>query len=610
MTRTPLALLLVAGGLAATPATAAAAVTCGYDAAAHRLNIGADAAGKDPGVVRSGQAIKVTAAGKPVSCAGAVPTVDNTDRIVFTDASTDPEVFTADLSGGPLAPGFSDEGLLGTPEIEVEVKAGSGFDRVSVVGGPGAETYRAGTYNGTQTRVNLNAGEFIGDADVLGTGLDAVVLSGQGGDDVIDAHGGQGMGAPLALGLTIYGDDGGDTLTAGDAGAVLVGYSGDDTLIGGAGPDQLSPGGDDDVVDGGAGSDTLVFPAQLTSGVHADLSKTEPQDTGVLGTDTLTGLESVFGTIGPDVLRGGDQGEFFRGFGGDDVIAPGGGDDGILADEGSDTVDYGSEGAAVTVALAGGQPQASGATAGADGMAGVENIVGSPFDDTLTGDAGPNVIDGGMGADVLDGAGGTDTVSYAARTKRVTVWLDDLANDGADPDTDGTSEAGEEADLAKGFENVAGGAGNDQLNGDGGPNLLTGGAGADLLGGGLGADVLDGGLGIDTITYAARTKAVAVTLNGVADDGADPDQDGISTAAEEGDQDSDVENVTGGSGDDRLRALAAGIVNVLAGKGGNDRLDAQDGSTKVDKLDCGTGAADKHKSDPSDTTTGCEQVAS
>ncbi len=46
--------------------------------------------------------------------------------------------------------------------------------------------------------------------------------------------------------------------------------------------------------------------------------------------------------------------------------------------------------------------------AGTDTLTGIENLVGSNFNDTLTGDGASNRINGGLGHDVLNGGGGDD----------------------------------------------------------------------------------------------------------------------------------------------------------------------------------------------------------
>jgi Ca2+-binding RTX toxin-like protein len=55
--------------------------------------------------------------------------------------------------------------------------------------------------------------------------------------------------------------------------------------------------------------------------------------------------------------------------------------------------------------------------------------------------------------------------------------------------------------------------------GGSGDDKLTGGWANDTLDGGPGADVLKGGGGTDTVTYASRSAAVNVSLDGVANDG-------------------------------------------------------------------------------------------
>jgi Ca2+-binding RTX toxin-like protein len=48
--------------------------------------------------------------------------------------------------------------------------------------------------------------------------------------------------------------------------------------------------------------------------------------------------------------------------------------------------------------------------AGTDTLTSIENLVGSDFNDTLTGDAGANKLEGGVGNDTLNGGLGNDTL--------------------------------------------------------------------------------------------------------------------------------------------------------------------------------------------------------
>ena len=124
---------------------------------------------------------------------------------------------------------------------------------------------------------------------------------------------------------------------------------------------------------------------------------------------------------------------------------------------------------------------------------------------------------------------------------------------------------------------------NDGLYGQGGNDTLYGGIGADKMYGGAGNDdyygedgndlfwqeaTVDGddeffgGAGIDTLTYVKRSGAVTVTVgNGLADDGAVGEFDAV---------DADVENVTGGAGNDVIVGSAAD--NVILGNDGDDEI--------------------------------------
>jgi Ca2+-binding RTX toxin-like protein len=91
-----------------------------------------------------------------------------------------------------------------------------------------------------------------------------------------------------------------------------------------------------------------------------------------------------------------------------------------------------------------------------DTLMGIENLVGTMFGDSLTGDGNANVLAGGAGNDVLDGGASNDT--------------------------------------------LAGGAGVDTVKGGGGDDLI-------LQDNARLSDTLDGGAGIDTVDYSASPDA-------------------------------------------------------------------------------------------------------
>lgn len=180
--------------------------------------------------------------------------------------------------------------------------------------------------------------------------------------------------------------------------------------------------------------------------------------------------------------------------------------------------------------------------------------------------------------ELIGGGAGTDTVSYALRTAPLTITLDGTNNDG-DPSSTGGAELDDiRADVeiitgGSGADSITGGEGADTLNGGDGADTLSGGAGNDTLNGQggndtfldsaatNGTDVFNGGAGIDTVSYAGRTTAVSMTLDGTGNDGGTGENDNIAA---------DVENLTGGDGADTLEGNS--LNNILMGGLGTDDI--------------------------------------
>ncbi len=175
----------------------------------------------------------------------------------------------------------------------------------------------------------------------------------------------------------------------------------------------------------------------------------------------------------------------------------GGGDDLIIANQvanilngggGSDTVSYETATSGVTVSL--GQNGHTGGGARGDQLISIENLIGSAYNDTLTGDDKDNVINGGSGGkDVLTGGKGNDTISYAGTSAGVTINLNESEGGGAAKE-----------DTIRGFENVIGTGFDDKLTGNEGNNRIDGGVGNDRIDGGAGNDILIAGAGADILT--------------------------------------------------------------------------------------------------------------
>ncbi|WP_434562939.1 retention module-containing protein [Pseudomonas sp. R1-6] len=132
--------------------------------------------------------------------------------------------------------------------------------------------------------------------------------------------------------------------------------------------------------------------------------------TGTAGDDVLlagNGDNVLNAGGGDDVLSAGTGNNAMHGGAGDDVLYSGVGNDLLDGGTGNDTASYAHATAGVTVNL-GLLAAQNTLGAGTDTLAGIENLVGSNFNDTLTGDGSGNRIDGGLGHDVLNGGGGDD----------------------------------------------------------------------------------------------------------------------------------------------------------------------------------------------------------
>jgi Ca2+-binding RTX toxin-like protein len=206
----------------------------------------------------------------------------------------------------------------------------------------------------------------------------------------------------------------------------LRGFGGNDILLGAAGNDTLHGGGGNDQLIGGPGTDTVIYPEVGLPGITVDLVAGTGGPTVDDGrdTDSIIDVENVTGTLGPDTLIGNGLANVLVGYPGVDTVVGGGGDDrfehlcdaadnadSIDGGPGRDTVSYLSCWRGVTVDLEKGTATAPTGPGGAtvtDTIRNVEDVVGSPFDDSLMGDGLANNLSGRKGNDVLGGRGGND----------------------------------------------------------------------------------------------------------------------------------------------------------------------------------------------------------
>jgi Ca2+-binding RTX toxin-like protein len=460
-----------------------------------------------------------------------------------------------------------------------------------------------------------------GGNDELRGGIGGDRLSGGSGDDRL-------YGEDNGDGL--YGDDGNDSLDGGAGNDGLRGGNGGDFMVGGTGGDDFEGGPES----GATGFGDSVSYYDYTVGISATLDGV--RNDGAPGENDLirSDVECIFGGFGNDTIVGDDRDNTIFAEAGNDVVYGRGGDDTLIGNNGvpdgltdDDLLDGGDGNDDIhdtqgTNTLTGGNGDDE-----IDGGIGNDTISGGAGRDQLRDTRGANSLDGGADPDRVNATteAGFTTIARSADGKTLTVTgtrfndgvilaplpggaevdvtnagesyrvslagVTQLAANGGNGDDvisldDGTTlpirlDGGADDDYLygnAGNDTLLGGTGNDYLYGRGGNDSFTGGEENE---GGEGNDVfeegtaatrgtrIDGGAGNDSVNYAARTRAVTVTLAGA---------NRTFTNGEAGEFDDfvNVENVSGGSGNDTLTGDALG--NILRGNGGNDTLDGLGGN--------------------------------
>jgi len=437
----------------------------------------------------------------------------------------------------------------------------------------------------------------------------------------------------------ITGNSDNNRLEGRDGNDIIKGVAGNNELYGGTGNDTIYSGTGNDSIDGGTGENTVHY-GEATSGVTVDLSSSSAQTVGGgMGIDTLVDIQNIVGSAYDDLFYtdytksnkfdGGANTSIVNGdtvsyanlkadldgsnYTGESAF------DNIFMDLGNISGGYAS------VDIRDNDGSNNIRLVATDYLRNIKNIISSSGNDTLYGDSGANTLKGGLGDDTLmgrggndylDGEGGNNTVSYSYVSTSSGVIVDLKLGTGVvaigDEDTlvniqnvigTNNSDLIKMGTVAGALESVAnninGGAGIDTVSYEYYTANLTInlGAGAVATGdndvltsienaiGGSGDDTFvsntavsnsfDGGIGSDTADYSHLTNSannILVTLNGSS-------LVTVTIAGLEDDTIKNIENVTGGAGNDTIVGDANN--NTLSGGAGNDVIKGKLGNNSL-----------------------------
>ncbi len=346
----------------------------------------------------------------------------------------------------------------------------------------------------------------------------------------------------------------------------LQGDTGPDFLSGGAGNDTFNFGAsynDASQVDGGSGNDvvnldgdygyvtlgymTSIETVKLADGHFYNLGAHPIANQTIDATALNAGFSVVEDTLfinsGAVTLLGGASNDTLVGGKGNDVFDGG---------AGSDTIDYSRATGGVTVNLSITTGQSVGGGEGTDTLRNVENITGSQYNDTLTGNSGDNIFFASGGHDTIVGGGGSDTVSFQNQSAGLTFDLR------SSPQNVG-------GDTISGVANIIGTPYGDTFIGDSSNNHFIGGGHNGV------PDVTDyshasGGMVI-TETSVVYTTYLSTTF--------------VATGGGQGtDTLTDMSEIVGSNGADTFNLIDPGNI-YLDGGAGNDTLSFQGATTGV-----------------------------
>jgi Ca2+-binding RTX toxin-like protein len=308
----------------------------------------------------------------------------------------------------------------------IELVTGTNFDDTFNATGFSASSANAGS------SVTTNTGGFFNEFEGLG-GYDQV--TGNGATRVSYYHATGGVTVTFTEGSWTSTSSGASGTATGDASVGTDTFTGVSQIRGSnfadvfygsnnpSGTTETFEGlGGNDTINGGGGFDRAVYNlAYSGTGINVQLAAGTVTGGTDIGTDTLTSVESIWGTEFADIYNAtgftavsanagsagvNGSGAAFNEFEG------GGGDDNITGNGNTRVAFYHATGGVVVTLGSNGSGTADGSSIGHDTfVSGVSAVRGSEFNDIITGNGGNNTLEGQGGNDVLIGNGGNDTMT-------------------------------------------------------------------------------------------------------------------------------------------------------------------------------------------------------
>ncbi|MFN3235370.1 MAG: beta strand repeat-containing protein, partial [Gammaproteobacteria bacterium] len=491
---------------------------------------------------------------------------DGVDTIDFSSLSSSNGVIVS-LAYGTAVDAGEGNAVGNDILLNIENITGSNFGDLlagdsganTIDGGNGSDTLDNSTAT-TGVNVNLTSGTAIGDGNdtilnienILGSQYDDIfigdsednLINGQGGTDTISYS--SASGSVIVNLDENYGEGGGQGFDFLGSIENIIGSSYNDELTGGDEDNIIVGGSGNDTIDGLDGTDTVDYSSS-SNGVTVNLNSGNASGEG---NDTLTNIENIIGTDRNDSIIGDGEDNVLSGLGGTNTIDGGGGSDTVSYEYYVNVFNY----TGVTVDLSDSNQQEIGSSYAFDTLSNIENLVGSKYIDTLSGDSGDNIIDGGDN---------TDTIDYSGAAAAVTVDLDA-----------GTS-TGDGNDTLLNIENITGSDYDDILAGDANDNTIDGGAGSNTVSYDNAMSGVTIDLSIDIIRQATKGAGNDWLINidnVIGSDYADTLSGNVGN-----------NTINGGDGDDLLTGVGAADEDVFVASLGNDLVtDFKDGSDLID----------------------------